>query len=47
MIQITIDVDKIPKDKIWTSKTGAKKLFATLAERKEVSQYGETHTLYL
>lgn len=47
MIEITIDVDKIPKDRIWTSKSGARKLFATLGERKEVGQYGETHTLYL
>jgi hypothetical protein len=47
MIQITIDVDKIPKDKIWTGKNGGKKLFATLAERRETTQYGETHTLYL
>ena len=47
MIEITIDVDKIPKERIWTGKNGARKLFATLGERKEVGQYGETHTLYL
>lgn len=47
MIQVTIDVDKIPKDKIWTSKNGAKKLFATLSELRVPSQYGQTHTLYL
>lgn len=47
MIELTIDIDKIPKERIWTSKNGARKLFATLSERKEPSQYGETHSLYL
>ena len=47
LINISICVSDIPKDKIKRGNNG--KLYANMvvASRKEVSQYGETHTVYM
>lgn len=46
MLDITLDLDKIPKEHIYNGKTG-KKLFLKIGERKEADKYGNTHYAYL
>ena len=45
MIQISLCLSDLPKDKIKQAKNGKKYVNLILAERKEKSKYGETHTL--
>jgi len=48
MIQISICLSDLPKEKIILSSKNQKKYITlNLAKRKEVSKYGETHTLYV
>ena len=48
MIQISICLSDLPKEKIVVSEKNKKKYITLcLAKRKEVSKYGETHTLYV
>jgi CO dehydrogenase/acetyl-CoA synthase delta subunit len=48
MINVSICLTDIPKEKITTSeKNGKKYLNIVVDQRKEVSQYGETHTVYI
>lgn len=46
MIQLSLNLDKIPKDKIYQGKN-ARYLFVTVAERKEPDNYGNTHSVYI
>lgn len=46
LINISIDVNKIPKDRIFVGKNG-KYLNLTITELREPDQYGNTHTVYL
>jgi hypothetical protein len=43
MIQLSINLSKIPKEKIFTSKSGEKWINLLVGEKKEVGKYGETH----
>lgn len=45
MIQVSICLSDIPKEKIKVGNNGKKYLNLILSERKEVGNYGETHTL--
>ncbi len=45
MILLNVCLSDIPKGKIRTAKNGKKYIDLVLFERKETSQYGETHTL--
>lgn len=47
MIRISIELDKIPESAKWTTKDGKKMVTAIVAMRKEVDQYGYTHSVYL
>lgn len=47
MIQISVCLSKLPKEKITTDKNGNKWISLMLTERKEVGNYGETHALKL
>ena len=47
LINISICVSDIPKDKIKQAGNGKKYLNLVCASRKEVSQYGDTHTVYV
>lgn len=42
-----IYLDDIPEECIGTSKAGKKYFNFTIAERRSVGQYGETHALYI
>lgn len=46
MINISINLSKIPKDKIIDGKKG-KYLNITVSERKAPDQYGNTHSVYV
>jgi hypothetical protein len=47
LINISICLSDIPKDKIKVGKNGKKYMNFTVASRKEVSQYGETHVVFV
>ena len=47
MINLGICLSDIPKERIVTAKNGKKYLNVTVDERRAVSKYGETHTVYL
>jgi hypothetical protein len=47
LINISICLSDIPKDKIKEASNGKKYINLALASRKEVSKYGETHTLFV
>lgn len=47
MINISIDVTKIPKDKLIAGKNGAKYLNITVDKLKETDRFGNTHSVYL
>ena len=47
LISISICLSDIPKDKIKVATNGKKYLNLAVAQRKEVSQYGETHTVFV
>lgn len=47
MINLGICLSDIPKERIVTAKNGKKYLNVTVDERRAVSQYGETHTVYI
>jgi chaperonin GroEL (HSP60 family) len=48
MITISLCLSDLPKDKITTSEKNGKKYINLVVDaRKEKSQYGETHTLYV
>ena len=47
MIVLNICVSDLPKDKIITGRNGKKYINLVLDERREVSQFGETHTITL
>jgi hypothetical protein len=47
LISISICLSDIPKDKIKLAANGKKYLNLAVAQRKEVSQYGETHTVFV
>lgn len=47
LISISICLSDIPKDKIKVAANGKKYLNLAVAQRKEVSQYGETHTVFV
>lgn len=46
LITASICLSDIPKDKIQTAKNGKKYINICIAELREVSQYGDTHTIY-
>ena len=47
LINISICLSELPKDKIKQAANGKKYINLVCASRKEVSQYGETHTIYV
>jgi hypothetical protein len=47
LINISICLSDVPKDKIKQATNGKKYLNLVVAERKETSQYGETHTVFI
>lgn len=47
LISISICLSDIPKDKIKLAANGKKYINLAVAQRKEVSQYGETHTVFV
>ena len=47
MIVLNICVSDLPKDKIIKGRNGKKYINLVLDERREVSQFGETHTITL
>lgn len=47
MIVLNICVSDLPKDKIITGRNGKEYINLVLDERREVSQFGETHTITL
>jgi Tol biopolymer transport system component len=47
LINISICLSDLPKDKIKQATNGKKYVNLVCAERKEVSPYGETHTVYV
>lgn len=47
IINISICLTDIPKEKIQTAKNGKKYLNLVVSEKKEIDQYGKTHTVYL
>jgi len=47
LISISICLSDIPRDKIKVANNGKKYLNLVVAQRKEVSQYGETHTVFV
>jgi len=47
LISVSICLSDIPKDKIKEAKNGKKYTNIIVANRKEVSQYGETHTVFM
>lgn len=47
LISVSICLTDIPKDKIKQAANGKKYLNIVVAKRREVSQYGETHTVFV
>jgi len=47
MINISINLSKLPKEKMKKDKSGNSWINLVIAERKEKSEYGETHTIYV
>lgn len=47
LINLSICLTDLPKDKIKQAANGKKYINLVCASRKEISQYGETHTLYV
>jgi hypothetical protein len=47
LINISICLSDIPKDKIKEAANGKKYINLCLASRKETGKYGETHTLFV
>jgi len=47
LINISVCLSDIPKDKIKLATNGKKYISLVVAKRKEVSQYGETHTVFV
>jgi hypothetical protein len=47
LINVSICLSDIPKDKIKLATNGKKYISLAVAQRKEVSQYGETHTVFI
>lgn len=47
IINISICLSDIPKDKIKVGKNGKKYMNFTVANRREVSKYGETHVVFV
>ena len=47
LINISICLSELPKDKIKQATNGKKYINLVCASRKEASQYGETHTVYV
>ena len=47
LINISICLSDIPKDKIKQATNSKKYISLVVAQRKEVSQYGETHTVFI
>jgi len=47
LISISICLSDIPKDKIKQATNGKKYINLVVASRKETSQYGETHTVFV
>jgi hypothetical protein len=47
LISISVCLSDIPKDKIKLATNGKKYINLAVAQRKEVSQFGETHTVFV
>ena len=47
LINISICLSDLPKDKIKQGNNGKKYINLCVSKRKEVSQFGETHTVYV
>jgi len=47
LINISICLSDLPKDKIKEGKNGKKYINLVVAKRKEISQYDETHTVFV
>lgn len=47
IISVSICLSDIPKDKIKQATNGKKYINLVVAQRKEKSQYGETHTVFI
>lgn len=47
MINLSICLTDLPKEKIKVAKNGKKYISLMVAERKQESQYGETHTVWV
>jgi len=47
MINLSINLSKLPKEKMTKDKNGNSWINLVVAERKEKSEYGETHTIYV
>ena len=47
LINLSICLTDLPKDKITTANNGKKYISLTVAARKEVGRYGETHTVFV
>lgn len=46
-IEFALNLQAIPKEKIWVSKNGVKYLTVVVTEKREPDQYGNTHTVYV
>ena len=47
MIRVNINLDQVPQGAIWTNQKGEKMVSIVVASRKEVDQYGNTHSVYI
>ena len=47
LINVTICVSDIPRDKIKLVESGKKYMNIVIASRRETDQYGHTHTVYM
>ena len=47
MIKISICLSDLPKEKITTAVNGKKYVDLIVSERREMSKYGDTHTIYV
>lgn len=46
-IEFALNLQAIPKEKIWVSEKGVKYLTVVVTEKREPDQYGKTHTVYV
>lgn len=47
LLQVGINLSELPKEKISTDRNGKKWLNFSISERRDPSQYGDTHSVYI